>query len=301
MLFLQIKFCPLLRYSTCLFFALLVMISSMKALQADSLETQKDSLISTDTVTNFKICPTQQLLKENFLIKYQKDSQDYAITERVFTSKNLLFYFLTGIFLSLGIFRMMNNRYFLNILKVFFNNTLRQSQLKDQLLQAKLPSLFMNLFFVAVAGFYIFLSAFNYHQLNQDGLKTLLLCMAFILMVYTVKFVTLKFFGWLLNCRSETDNYIFIVFLFNKILGIILLPMTLIMAFADSDLFSIMLVVSGLIFCAMFMLRYIRTYRTISYSLKVSCFHFALYVTGIEILPILLIYKQAILILNKNM
>ena len=40
--------------------------------------------------------------------------------------------------------------------RVFFNTSLRQSQLTDQLLQAKLPSLLFNLFFVLSAGVYAY-------------------------------------------------------------------------------------------------------------------------------------------------
>ena len=58
------------------------------------------------------------------------------------------FYLLAILGLILGFFRFFYTRYFNNLFRVFFNASLRQSQLTDQLLQAKLPSLFFNILFV---------------------------------------------------------------------------------------------------------------------------------------------------------
>ena len=63
-----------------------------------------------------------------------------------------MFYLIAGIVLLLAFFKYFNSRYFTNLFRVFFNTSLRQSQLTDQLLQAKLPSLLFNLFFILSGG-----------------------------------------------------------------------------------------------------------------------------------------------------
>ena len=71
-------------------------------------------------------------------------------------SKEFVFYFILTLFLFLGILNTVFKNYFNTMIRVFFKTSLRQSQLTDQLMQAKLPSLFLNIFSVLVSGFYIF-------------------------------------------------------------------------------------------------------------------------------------------------
>jgi hypothetical protein len=49
------------------------------------------------------------------------------------------------------------------------------------------------------------------------------------------------------------------------------------------------------------LLRFFRSYGLLQNQLKISRFHFMLYITGIEILPLLLIYKGLMVYLSKNL
>ena len=46
-------------------------------------------------------------------------------------------------------------KYFNDLFRVFFRTTLKQRQIKEQLMQTPLPSLIFNGFFVASAGLYV--------------------------------------------------------------------------------------------------------------------------------------------------
>lgn len=300
-LILHKKLYPVFKYFCCFIVLLLSFVFVLQAQQPDSLHIQKDSIVALDSFRNNQYNLMQELLGKNFLINVKGNSFHYLNTEKENAGKDTLFYLIAGLLFSFGLFRMLNNKYFVNIGRVFFNNTLRQSQLVDQLLQAKLPSLFMNLFFATVSGFYIFLNLVTYDKIKSNNWTILSFCISFFLVIYSIKYLSLKFFGWLVDSRNEADNYIFIVFLLNKIIGILLLPMICIMAFVDKKSFDIILVGSYFIIGLMLVLRYLRSYNALRYSLKVSRFHFILYVIGIEILPIFLIYKEAMIILNKNM
>ena len=70
--------------------------------------------------------------------------------------QDTIFYTILIVIAILAFFRFFYVRYFNNLFRVFFNSSLRQSQLTDQLLQAKLPSLFFNIFFVASGGLFIY-------------------------------------------------------------------------------------------------------------------------------------------------
>jgi hypothetical protein len=193
-------------------------------------------------------------------------------------------------------------RYFTNLLRVFFNTSLRQSQLTDQLLQAKLPSLLFNSYFIVAGGLYGYFLLLHYHWITETH-KWLLIagCIGATGIVYIVKFSALKFTGWLTGYSEATNTYVFIVFLINKIIGIFLIPIVIIIAFSDAKVASMAVLISLLCIGLMLLLRFFRSYGLLQHQLKVSRLHFFLYIIGVEILPLLLIYKALMLLLDKNL
>ena len=81
--------------------------------------------------------------------------------------------------------------------------------------------------------------------------------MGFVAVTYFVKFLILKLAGWTFNLKNLTDSYIFIVFLVNKIIGIVLLPVVVMIALGNIELRTAILTLSwialaefqGLPFC----------------------------------------------------
>lgn len=217
------------------------------------------------------------------------------------TDNDAFFYLLSGLLLLLGIARVLYSRYFTNLFRVFFNTSLRQSQLTDQLLQARLPSLLFNLFFILCGGVYLYFLLLRKGWLEEHNPWILIAASVGLLgLLYTVKYCALKFTGWITGYKEQTNTYIFIVFLINKIIGIILLPFVILIAFASGTLINIALIVSLLVIVLMLFLRFFRSYGLLQHQLKVSRLHFFLYILGIEVLPLLLIYKGLVLLLSKN-
>lgn len=217
-------------------------------------------------------------------------------------SKEALFYLLAGLVLVLAFFRYFFARYFNNLFRVFFNTSLRQSQITDQLLQAKLPSLLYNLFFVAAGGIYIY-SLLNYYQWIKGYNSWLVigLCTGLLGMIYLVKFGTLKFTGWLTGFSDTVNTYLFILFLISKIIGIFLIPFIILMTFSDKAIVDIAVIISLLLIGFLFVMRFLRSYGIIQNQLKISKFHFFLYIIGLELLPLLLIYKSLMVLLSNKL
>ena len=79
------------------------------------------------------------------------------VLEKKRGSNDLLFYLVAVFTLMLAFLRFFYTQYFNNLFRVFFNASLRQSQFTEQLLQAKLPSLLLNMLFVFSGGLYVYL------------------------------------------------------------------------------------------------------------------------------------------------
>ena len=75
----------------------------------------------------------------------------------------------------------------------------------------------------------------------------------------------------------------------------------MIIAFSVPALATAAIIISLLLIGLMFLLRFFRSYGLLQQKLKISRIHFFLYVVGIEILPVLLVYKGLVLLLSKNL
>ena len=277
-------------------------LDSLRSPISDSIKAIDSSLL----VKNDSIIPTQirlqKLLDEHLYLNTKGKPVAVPIKIRKVQQLDVLFYLIVGLLFLFGILRAVYNRYFSTLFTVFFNSSLRQSQLTDQLIQAKLPSLLFNILFLLAGSCYVYLliqhPASAGYAINWVLLGT---CLVAMLGVYLVKFITLKFIGWSTGFRQESNLYIFVVFLINKVIGIFLLPILVIVSFSSNLVVAIFTILSFVLLGLLFLLRYFRAYGLLQHRIKVSRFHFLMYVFAIEILPLLLIYKAVNVFILKNL
>ncbi len=236
-----------------------------------------------------------KIMANNRFINTKDEAVYFLEEERTPVRKEFLFYSLCAVVLILGVFKTFFSGYFNNLFRVFFNTSLRQTQLTDQLLQAKLPSLILNIFFAVTAGIYIWLLFVHFNPPRLLSIKMLLpFCMAGVAVIYFIKYCFLKFMGWVSDIQQITDNYIFVIFLVNKITGILLVPFIIVLAFARANWIPSVATISALFLGLFFLSRYIKSYGVIEKKIPLNPFHFIIYVTGAEIVPLLILYKVAI-------
>lgn len=233
-----------------------------------------------------------QVLKINPYFNFFALPENRLVEERPAAGKDALFYIMAGLLFFFALIKLLFNKYVTNLLGLVFRGSLRQKQIREQLLQTPLPSLFLNIFFVIVAGLYIYF-LLQYYKIAPGTPFWLLLlyCIITVGLVYLVKFMILKLTGWIFNMRDAADTYIFIVFLVNKLLAIFLLPLLIVMTFSLSAWFNILLTLSYIMIVLFFGYRYIVSFAPVRREVKVSQFHFFMYLCAFEIIPLLLIYK----------
>jgi hypothetical protein len=215
-------------------------------------------------------------------------------------SKDSLFYLLVGILFYFALIRIFFEKYFSNLMTLFFRVSLRQQQIREQVLQTPLPSLMLNILFILVGGLYAcFLLHFS--QWGADLSFWLLYadCIAGLAILYLGKFLILKFCGWVLNISRATDIYIFVVFLVNKMLGIFLLPFLILITFSSPELREIVVTISFVMIFVLLVYRVVAAYRPVRSEIKLPPFYFFSYICAFEIAPLLLIYKVLLSYLGK--
>jgi hypothetical protein len=252
---------------------------------SDSLETLQRPVINFDSIILSKNPYINATGKPFFL-----EEQPHTVS-----GKEFLFYSLCLMLLILGLFRTFFTGYFKNLFRVYFNTSLRQTQLSDQLRQATLPSLILNIFFTITAGIYIWLLFNYYHPPKIINSRVLLsFCILSIGVIYFLKFCLLKFLGWVSDVQESTNGYIFAIFLVNKITGIFLVPVVILIAFINPAWLPAIVNISFMIIGLLFLSRYIKSYGIIEKRIPLNPLHFLIYIAGAEILPMLILYKVAI-------
>jgi hypothetical protein len=215
-------------------------------------------------------------------------------------SKDSLFYLIVAILFYFALIRIFFEKYFSNLLTLFFRVSLRQQQIREQVLQTPLPSLLLNILFVISAGLYAcFLLHYSRWGAGVNFWILYLTCMALLAAIYLVKYVVLKFIGWVFSISRATDLYIFIVFLVNKMLGIFLLPFLIVIIFSGQEWREVFITISLAMVFVLLAYRVLASYRPVRNEIKLTPFYFFLYLCAFEIAPLLLIYKVLLTYLEK--
>ena len=236
------------------------------------------------------------LLDSCIFLNHKAQPIALAVVKQKHSSNQTFFYVIIFLFLLFGLIKTLFNKYFNTLLLVFKNTQFKQNQLTDQLLQAKLPSLIFNCLFVITTGFYIdALFQFFLPQTEIQHYKYIILSSLTVAVCYIVKYFALDFIRWLTNSNQEIKTYSFIVFLLNKILGIFFLFVLPIILFTNRLIASYAVLFSLIGVGLILLLRFFRSYSILQAQLKVSGFHFFLYVFSLELLPLAILFKFGVL------
>lgn len=217
------------------------------------------------------------------------------------TGKDGIFYFLFGLLFYYAVIRLFFPKYLDNITTLFFRVTMRQQQLREQLSQTPLPSLFLNILFVSTSGMFLAFVAKYYNIMPAQNLWLLggygcLLVMG----IYLGKYIILKIVGWIFNVSNATDTYIFIIFMVNKMVGIFLVPVLILMAFPYGRFLPVVITLAFIMLALALVYRFIISYKPIRNEIKVSRFHFFIYLCAFEVAPLLLIYKVLLIFVERS-
>jgi hypothetical protein len=233
-----------------------------------------------------------QILKQHPFFNFRVKPFVVPTGIKVFKGKETFFYVIMGLVLAFALLRITFAKYFYDLFRVFFRTTMKQRQIREQLMQTPLPSLGFNLFFIASAGLYIDFLLYHFGFKPVDNFWVLYLyCCAGLSAIYLGKFISLKICGWMFNMRQAADSYIFIVFIINKVIGIFLLPFLVLLAFSAEPVRSIGMTLSWLGIGLLLVYRFILGYSAVRNEVRFNLFHFFLYICAFEIAPLLLIYR----------
>jgi len=216
----------------------------------------------------------------------------YKIEQRfALPDKDLLFY---GILILIFLYGFVNNvfpQYFSKLFKQFSQSSLRMIQYREQLLQNSLGSLIINICFILSFSLMSTLLIFNRHLLALSFWEGFFYISLFFTFLYIGKYISLQIAGYVFNSKELVNTYVFVVFMINKVLGVLLVPFILVLAFAKPIFHPYAIGGAALITVLLILYRYLFSLTSVRNKLHISSFHFFLYLCAFEILPLTILYK----------
>jgi hypothetical protein len=153
------------------------------------------------------------------------------------------------------------------------------------------PAFMLNVLFILSVGLFITLFAQFYRWTNIPFWQLFIYSTTILGIVYMVKYFVIFFTGWVFNAPDAAAEYRFIVFLINKLTGVLFIPILFVIAYTDNEVKKIAITIALCIAGLLIALRYLVSLARIRKNLNLAAFHFFIYLCAVEIMPLLVIYK----------
>ena len=212
-------------------------------------------------------------------------------SERIDQGTDLIFYVLIFIIFFLALVKNSFPKYFSSIFSLSFQATFRQTQTRDQMAQNFFPAFMLNVLFILSGGLFITLVAQFYKWTVIPFWQLFVYSTVILGIIYSVKYFVILFTGWVFKAADSAAEYRFIVFLINKLIGVLFIPILFLIAYSNSEVKKIVITVALCIAVLLLALRYLVSLARIRRNLNLTAFHFFLYLCAVEIMPLLVIYK----------
>lgn len=212
-------------------------------------------------------------------------------------SNGILFGLLVAMFALLTLSVAANRSAVEKAWRGFLNDSaLAQAQREATGLVGSTPYYLLYLNFLLNMGLFIFLVTRFLTQGKFNNTSFLVLCLAGSALMFLSKHAIFAALRYLLPVEKEITRYNFLVIIFNCVLGLFLVPFNFMIALGAETFYQGLLVfwVIGLV-AIFYIYRSIRALNIGSKFLASDQFHFLLYLCTVEVAPVLLLTKLALM------
>jgi hypothetical protein len=227
-----------------------------------------------------QVSPTKSRLETHEGVLIKKSQADWMVGVGLF------------VLIMIAIIRFSFNKYLIRLVDSILNYQTSNNLFLEKNLRNIRGSIFLNaLFFLNISFFAVLY--YNFSSINTgkaSSFLTFVYTLAGFLLLYFGKFIVVRIIGYIFDGVKESKEYLHTVFIYNKNLGIFLLPVTLSVPFIADFAIYFLLIIGLIIAIVFYLLRLIRGVK-ILFRKHVSIFYMILYLCALEILPLLVIYK----------
>ena len=203
----------------------------------------------------------------------------------LFTTVIELFLLLTILF---TLFRSIPAR----VYRAFLNDNILSQLHREQGSMVSIPYFSFYLFFFFNAGFFLYLITWHYGiTIAERNWASFLLLTGGLMGLFAGKHLLLKLLEAVLPFSKEFRVYSFTIIVFSIVIGILLIPFNLLIAYGPADAVSGVIVLAMVMLGLVFAFRFVRGIFIAGRLVALHLFHFLLYICTVEIAPALIVAK----------
>ncbi|MEO0312331.1 MAG: hypothetical protein RIQ89_1988 [Bacteroidota bacterium] len=185
-------------------------------------------------------------------------------------------------------------KFFIQILASFFNATLAKQIVRDENIFVQRATLLLSIVFNLVVAMLLYYTSIALHWKIPGELTGFMRFLFFSLLVaslYASKFLVIRLSAALLGNEREMNAYIFTIFSINNILGILLIPILILMAFTHQLSFIQLLNAALAISAIAYLFRLVRGVLIGLNANTFSGLYLFLYLCALELAPLAVLLK----------
>lgn len=214
------------------------------------------------------------------------------VNNNVTESKDWIILLILLSLFVLSIVRLVYYKTVQHIIKSSYDFKLSQKIYRERNSISQRVSFFLNLIFIINISLFIYFTL-NYYKIHFFKVHVFILYLIFfgiISSIYILKYIANIALGWLLLNIKYFKEYLFNMFIYMKILGILLLPIIIGIPFMPKILMPILINIGIGIIILCLIARTIRGIQ-LSFRFKFSILYLFLYLCTLEFLPLLILMK----------
>jgi len=248
-----------------------------------------DIIRSSNTVENEQ----EQIAEKTDIVQAldTKSKSKRSLVPQSLETPPFLFWIFTLTMLLLTILVTLYKSLIVKIYKGFLNDNFLKLIQRDQGNTTVIAYLSLYILFFTSLGtlFYLCLQHFG---LVVPNLTYLLYCILGVAVVFIFKHSILSIAGFVFPIDKVIKQYSFTIVVFSIILGLVLLPFNIFIAYAQTNLATYLIYLAFLIIILVYLFRTLRGALIASKYISLNKFHFFMYLCTVEIAPLLVLFKS---------
>ncbi len=232
---------------------------------------------------------TTSLFKEHLLTTKNTEYKFHYTHYDYLAASILLFSFTLFVWLYASYFKRLNNT-----IKGFFINRFANQFSRDEFSFGNRVTVFLSIMFVFMITLFVSQTVKYYYGLGgvaNNFFQLNLIVSGIVLLIYLVKFIVIKFSGFIFHAPKPASEYILTVLLFCNTLGLFMFPVVICISFVR-QISPVVFIYSGEIIIGLFVITRIAKGMLIWVNgLRASLFYLFLYLCALEILPFIIMVK----------
>ena len=185
--------------------------------------------------------------------------------------------------------------------RAFINDNILSQLHREQGSIVSVPYFLFYLFFFFNGGFFLFLLSWHYGIMLADRhWVSFIMLTGGLAGIFAVKHLLLKILEAVLPVQKELRVYSFTIIIFSIVLGFLLIPFNLLIAYGPADAVSGVIVLSVTMLGLVYAFRFIRGVFIAGRFVALHLFHFLLYICTVEIAPALIVAKVVYMAANSS-